>query len=76
MKAATVKPAYPKRIAAGKSWFGAFTGPVASLDKQRLLRVGFGVIVQPPVGYYKDGTPLYENLPVSTTHVFKLPRRL
>jgi hypothetical protein len=75
-KAASIKPAYPKTLGAGKSWFGAFSGPVAKVDKERLLRIGFGVIVQPPVGRYPDGRPLYENLPVSTTHQFKLPHRL
>jgi hypothetical protein len=42
--------------------------------RRRLLRIGFGVIVQPPVGYYPDGKPVYENLPIETTHQFKLPR--
>jgi hypothetical protein len=73
-KATTIKPAYPNRLAAGKSWFGAFSGPMAKVDKERLLHIGFGVIVKPPVGHYPDGTPVYENLPIETTHQFKLPR--
>ena len=73
-RAAAVNPAYPTTLAAGKSWFGTFAGPTAKVDKVRLLRIGFGVIVQPTEGHDLDGTPIFDDLPVWTTHEFKLPR--
>jgi hypothetical protein len=69
-----VHPAYPSSLGAGKSWFGTFTGPTAKVDRQRLLRIGFGVIVEPAQGHNLDGTPIFNDLPISTTHQFRLPR--
>jgi hypothetical protein len=72
-RAVDVRPKYPNLIAAGKSWFGTFSGSLAAVPKDRLLRVGFGTLVLP--GHIGDatGTPPLK-IPVSTTHQFKLPR--
>jgi hypothetical protein len=42
-------------------------GPTAKLPRDRLLRVAFGLLVRPGGQY---------NTELSTTHQFKLPRRL
>jgi len=73
-RAGSVTPALPKTIAKGKSWFGTFSGSLATVPKDRLLRIGFGTLVLPP-----ENTPGWpaaapKELPVSTTHQFKLPR--
>jgi hypothetical protein len=75
-RASSVRPAYPSSLAAGKSWFGVFTGAVAPVDKQRLLRIGFGVIPDATAGWdpRNGGALVRADLPVSTTHQFKLPK--
>jgi hypothetical protein len=75
VRSAPTRPAYPNRLAAGKSWFGTFSGPVAKLPKDRLLRIGFGKILLP--GNVREGTAFPpRTVSLSTTHQFKLPRRL
>ena len=39
-----LRPAYPSRLGAGKSWFGTFTGSLTKVPKDRLLRIGFGKV--------------------------------
>jgi hypothetical protein len=65
--ATSVRPALPHALGAGKSWFATIEGPTAKLPRDRLLRVGFGFLVRPDGQY---------NTELSTTHQFKLPRRL
>jgi hypothetical protein len=72
-RAGSVQPAYPKTIAKGKSWYGTFSGSLAKVPKDRLLRVGFGALVLPPEYKFSTDTNPKE-VPVSTTHQFKLPR--
>jgi len=74
-RARFVRPAYPKRLAPGKSWFGTFSGALGKVPKDKLLRIGFGKVVLP--GNVRVGTGLVpRTLLLSTTHQFKLPRRL
>lgn len=73
-RATLVRPAYPTRLAAGKSWFGTFSGSLAKVPKDRLLRIGFGQVVLP--GNVLTGrTILPRMVPISTSHQFKLPKR-
>jgi len=65
--ATTMRPALPHTLRRGKSWFGAIEGPTAKLPKDRLLRIGFGWIQRGEVQYPTE---------ISTTHQFRLPRRL
>jgi hypothetical protein len=65
--ATTVRPPLPHTLAAGRSWFATISGPTAKLPRDRLLRIGFGFLVKPDSQY---------NTELSTTHQFKLPRRL
>jgi hypothetical protein len=75
-RATLVRPAYPTRLAPGKSWFGTFSGSTAKVPRDRLLRIGFGTLdyVQPGV-VDPQGRPIRREVVVSTTHQFKLPRR-
>jgi hypothetical protein len=74
-RAALVRPAYPKRLGPGKSWFGTFSGPLGKVPKDRLLRIGFGKVMLP--GNVRVGTGFVpRTLLLSTTHQFRLPRRL
>ena len=74
-RANTVRPAYPDSLGAGKSWFGVFTGTLAPVDRQRLLRIGFGVIPNATSGWDPSrGTLVLADLPVATSHQFKLPK--
>jgi hypothetical protein len=65
--AASVRPPLPHTLGAGKGWFATISGPTAKLPKDRLLRIGFGFLVKTDGQY---------NTELSTTHQFKLPRRL
>lgn len=65
--ATSVRPALLHMLGAGKYWFATIEGPTAKLPRDRLLRVGFGFLVGPDGQY---------NTELSTTHQFKLPRRL
>jgi len=75
---AAVSPRYPTALAPHKSWFGTFSGPTAKLPRDRLLRVGFGILDYLEPGNVVDtaGRPLRREVLLSTTHQFKLPRRL
>jgi hypothetical protein len=74
-RATSVRPAYPASLATRKSWFGTFTGSLAKVPKDRLLRIGFGTLVTPGDGSVDlEGKPLMHDLPCSTTHQFRLPR--
>ena len=64
--ATSVRPALPHTLPNGKSWFGTIEGPTAKLPKDRLLRIGFGWI---------DHDFAFPT-EISTTHQFRLPRRL
>ena len=73
-RAASVRPTYPTRLAPGKSWFGTFSGSLAKVPRDRLLRIGFGTVVLP--GNVRVGTGfLPRTVSLSTTHQFRLPRR-
>jgi hypothetical protein len=72
-RAASVQPAFPKTLAKDKTWSGTFSGSLAKVPKDRLLRIGFGTLVLPSESATPTG-PLPKELPVSTTHQFKLPR--
>ena len=72
-RAAQVRPKYPTRLAPGKSWFGTFSGTLAKVPKDRLLRIGFGKLVLPGNVRVGTGFPPRE-LAVSTTHQFRLPK--
>lgn len=63
----SVWPSLPHTLGAGKSWFATIEGPTAKLPRDRLLRIGFGYLVRTDGQY---------NTELSTTHQFKLPRRL
>ena len=72
-----VKPAYPTSLGPRKSWFGTFAGPSAKLPRDRLLRIGFGILDYPQPGVFDlQGRPLRREVPLSTTHQFTLPRRI
>jgi hypothetical protein len=72
-RATAVRPAYPTRLAPGKSWFGTFSGSLSKVPKDRLLRIGFGKIVLP--ANVRVGTGLLpREVSLSTTHQFKLPK--
>jgi hypothetical protein len=64
--ATSVRPALPHTLPQGKSWFGTIEGPTTKLPRDRLLRIGFGWIEHDFV-YPTE---------ISTTHQFRLPRRL
>ena len=64
--ATAVRPPLPHTLPNGKSWFGTIEGPTAKLPKGRLLRIGFG---------WLDHDFAYPT-EISTTHQFRLPRRL
>jgi hypothetical protein len=64
--ATSVRPLLPHTLRRGKSWFGTIEGPTARLPNDRLLRIGFGWI-EHDFAYPTE---------ISTTHQFKLPRRL
>lgn len=63
----SVRPPLPHALGAGKAWFATIEGPTAKLQRDRLLRIGFGFLTGPDGQY---------NTKLSTTHQFKLPRRL
>jgi hypothetical protein len=65
--ATSVRPPLPHTLGAGKAWFATIAGPTAKLPRDRLLRIGFGFLIRPDGQY---------NTELSTTHQFKLPRRL
>lgn len=75
--ATLVRPAYPRRLGARKSWFGTFSGSLAKVPKDRLLRIGYGLFLDP--GTFECtgmGTGCTNRrVALSTTHQFKLPRR-
>ena len=74
-RATAVRPAYPTRLGPGKSWFGTFSGTLAKVPKDRLLRIGFGKLVLP--GNVRVGTEvLPREVSLSTTHQFRLPKQL
>jgi len=74
---AQVKPAYPMSLGPHKSWFGTFRGATAKVPKDRLLRIGFGTLDYPQRGVFDlQGRPLRREVVLSTTHQFRLPRRL
>ena len=72
---AEIRPAYVTSLAPKKSWFGTFSGTTARLPKDRLLRVGFGLIQIPGTSVDLQGNPLKHEVPLSTTHQFRLPKR-
>jgi hypothetical protein len=72
---ATVRPQYPSRLGPGKSWFGTFSGSLAKVPKDRLLRIGFGTLVLPSNVRLKTGY-LPREVALSTTHQFRLPKQL
>ena len=72
-RATAVRPRYVSSLGAGKSWFGTFSGPLTKVPKDRLLRIGFGTF---EVQLGRSMADRYLSAPVSTTHQFKLPRRL
>ena len=65
--ATSVRPALPHTLRRGQAWFATIEGPTAKLPKDRLLRIGFGWIQRGEVQYLTE---------ISTTHQFRLPRRL
>jgi len=65
--ATSVSPPLPHRLRAGQSWFATIRGSAAKLPKDRLLRIGFGFLNREGQQYSTE---------ISTTHQFKLPRRL
>jgi hypothetical protein len=65
--ATSVRPPLPHILRVGQSWFATIRGPSAKLPKDRLLRIGFGFL-------YREGQQY--STEISTTHQFKLPRRL
>jgi len=68
---------YPTKLGARKSWFGTFSGSTSKLPRGRLLRIGFGILdLGPSAATDANGTPLHRELVLSTTHQFKLPRRI
>ena len=71
---ATVRPQYPSRLGPGKSWFGTFSGSLAKVPKDRLLRIGFGTLVLPSNVRLNTGY-LPREVALSTTHQFRLPKR-
>lgn len=74
---ADVRPRYPTGLAPRKSWFGTFSGSTARLPRDRLLRIGFGILDYAQPGVFDlDGRPLRREVVLSTSHQFKLPRRL
>lgn len=72
---ALVKPAYVSSLAPRKSWFGTFSGTTDRVPKDRLLRVGFGIVQFGVVAVDPQGRPIHHDLPLSTTHQFRLPKR-
>jgi len=76
-RARGVRPAFPTRLAPRKSWFGTFSGAPASVHKNRLLRIGFGLFLDPALYECADlGTGcVHKRVPLSTTHQFRLPTR-
>jgi len=65
--AASVKPPLPHKLLRGRSWFATIEGPTAKVAKDRLLRIGFAWIQHGAAQYPTE---------ISTTHQFRLPRRL
>jgi hypothetical protein len=65
--ATSVRPPLPHTLQTGRSWFATIEGPTGKLPKDRLMRIGLGYLVKPDSQY---------NTEISTTHQFKLPRRL
>jgi hypothetical protein len=72
---AVVKPAYTTSLAPRKSWFGTFSGTTDKVPKDRLLRVGFGILQLESTGFDLQGNPVRHEVPLSTTHQFRLPKR-
>jgi hypothetical protein len=64
--ATSVRPPLPHLLRAGQSWFAAIQGSALRLPKDRLLRIGFGWL-QHGYAYPTE---------ISTTHQFRVPRRL
>ena len=65
--ATSVRPPLPHILRRGRSWFATIEGPTAKLPPDRLLRIGFGWIDPGEAQYLTE---------ISTTHQFKLPRRI
>jgi hypothetical protein len=78
VRASVVRPAVPARLGAKKSWFGTFSGSLAGVPRDRLLRIGFGLFFDPGTFECAQmGTAcVNRKVPISTTHQFKLPKRL
>jgi hypothetical protein len=77
VRAAGVRPEFPTRLGARKSWFGTFSGSLAKVPTDRLLRIGFGLFLDPATYECVDlGTGcVHRRVPLSTTHQFRLPKR-
>lgn len=73
--ATSVAPRYPTSLAPGKSWFGVFTGPTARLPRDRLLRVGFGIVQLEGDAMIAGRSVVPRRTNLSTTHQFRLPKR-
>ncbi len=70
-----MRPAYPSTLAPRKSWFGTFSGLTRKLPRDRLLRIGFGILdYATPSAFDLEGRPLRREIVLSTTHQLKLPR--
>jgi hypothetical protein len=72
---AAVAPGYVSSLAPRKSWFGTFRGTTQRVPKNRLLRVGFGMLQFGVVAVDPQGKPIHHEMPLSTTHQFRLPKR-
>jgi hypothetical protein len=72
---ADVAPAYVSSLAPKKSWFGIFKGTTERLPKDRLLSVGFGILQFGVVAVDPQGKPIRHEMPISTNHQFRLPKR-
>jgi hypothetical protein len=72
---AAVAPTYVSSLAPKKSWFGTFKGTTERLPKDRLLSVGFGILQFGVVAVDPQGKPIRHEMPISTNHQFRLPKR-
>ena len=72
---ATVAPAYVSSLAPKKSWFGTFSGTTERLPKDRLISVGFGILQFGVLYVDQQGNTIRHEMPISTNHQFRLPKR-
>jgi hypothetical protein len=72
---AAVAPPYVSSLAPRKSWFGTFRGTTDRVPKDRLLSVGFGMVQFGVVAVDPQGRPIHHEMPLSTTHQFRLRKR-